>query len=107
MPEEPARQHSADVVQNKGGLMNYSLAQENMSPKDYKTFYLGKWVARCAVHDNKGQHCPDEPVHYFEHKGKQVGLCKRCFVSYQNGAFDTESAKRINREDRLYIAQHR
>jgi len=85
--------------------MNYSLTQENISPKDYKNYYLGNWVAQCSVRDNKGQHCPDDPVHYFEYKGKRVGLCKRCFINYQNGAFQYERVKRMAREDRLYIAQ--
>jgi len=58
--------------------------------------YLGKWVAQCAVHDNKGQHCPDTPVHYVEYRGERVGLCERCFLNFQNGAFDHERVKRIN-----------
>jgi hypothetical protein len=89
---------AADVVQNKGDFMNDILTR-----LEYETMYLGKWVAQCAVHDNKGQHCPDAPVHYVEYRGEKVGLCSRCFLNFQNGAFDQERVKGINREDRLYI----
>ena len=76
--------------------MNNSWAQE----------WLGNWAKKeCDVHDRQGNHCPDEPVHYFEYKGKQVGLCERCYKNYQNGAFD-ESAQRKLGWYRLYIAQH-
>jgi len=73
-------------------------------PQEYKHEYLGSWnVARCAVQDSSGQHCPDEPVHHFEHNGVTIGLCARCFINYQNGAFDKDRNKGIAREDRLYI----
>jgi len=75
----------------------------SLTHSEYKTMYLGKWVAQCAVHDNKGRHCLDSPVHYIEYRGEKVGLCERCFLNFQNGAFDQERVKRIHREDRFYI----
>lgn len=83
--------------------MDYSLARKDITPAQYQQEYLGKFVAQCAVHTRKGEHCPDEPVRYIEFNGKKVGLCERCYQNYLNGAFDKERAKRIAVEDRLYI----
>jgi hypothetical protein len=78
--------------------MNHNLARE------YRREFLGNWDrTQCAVQDNKGQHCPDEPVHYLEHNDVTIGLCARCFLNYQHGAFNKDRAKGIAREDRLYI----
>ena len=83
--------------------MDYSLLRKDISPAQYQQEYLGKWVAQCAVHTHKGEHCPDEPAHYVDFNGKRVGLCERCYQNYLNGTFDKECNRRINVEDRLYI----
>jgi len=70
---------------------------------NFETMYLGKWIAQCAVCDNKRQHCPDEPIHYVEYRDEKVGLCERCFSNFQNGAFDYSRVRKIPREERLYI----
>jgi len=75
--------------------MDCSLARKNITPTQYQQEYLGKWVVQCAVHNNKGKHCPDKPVHYIEFNSKRVGLCERCYQNYLNGAFNKERAKRI------------
>lgn len=75
---------------------------ENTNPVKFEQHYLGKWVvAKCSVHTFDGVPCPDEAVHTVKHKGKKVGLCKRCFIAFQNGAF---SRQKRNYEDRLYIS---
>ena len=97
------------VRQNKDFFGGYSLVQkdwlnikkEQCGPETFKREFLGEWVCQCSVQDNKGQHCPGKPEHYFEYKGKEVGLCDGCFQAYKHGAFD--STKR-NYGKRLYIA---
>ena len=83
--------------------MDYSLALREKNPLLFRQEYLGNFVAQCAVRDNKSNHCPEVPVHYIERNGERVGLCERCFQSYQNGAFDKDRAKRVAVEYRLYI----
>lgn len=85
--------------------MDYSLALREKNPLLFRQEYLGNFVAQCAVRDNKSNHCPEVPVHYIERNGERVGLCERCFQSYQNGAFDKDRAKRVAVEYRLYIGQ--
>jgi len=44
-------------------------------------------VRHCDVRDNQGNYCPDEAEHYFDYKGKKVGLCKLCYLNFINGAY--------------------
>lgn len=92
-----------ELAEIKAVFMDYSLTRKDISPDLYQQEYLGKWVAQCAVHTRKGEHCPDKPVHYIEFNGKRVSLCKRCYLNYISGAFNKERAKGIAVEDRLYI----
>lgn len=51
----------------------------------FRQEYLGEWVeSRCDVRDGSGGRCPEKPEHFL---GKQVGLCRRCYLNYQEGAF--------------------
>ena len=74
---------------------------------DYIKFqqeYLGNFFKpECSVKDNSGRHCPEEPIHFLEYNGREIGLCDRCYSNYLNGAFDSRSQIKRHREDRLYI----
>lgn len=61
----------------------------NHDPERFRQQYLGKFVIpTCSVTDGKGNHCPDEPKHFFEYHDKEVGLCERCYENYKSGCFD-------------------
>lgn len=65
-----------------------------MNKEEYKQEYLGEFVKpKCAVKSNSGKHCPDKPVHFFKYNGKEVGLCKRCYKAFWNGAYNTGNKK--------------
>lgn len=62
---------------------------ENDGSYEFRQMFLGEWVHHCDIIDNKGNHCPEKPEHFFEYRGKEVGLCKKCFILYKEGAFDS------------------
>jgi len=81
-------------------LGGYSLAGQEWVKEivgiDHNTFkreYMCIPVIECSVQDNNGKHCPDKPEHYFEHNGKEVGLCNRCYLNYKAGEFDPAKRK--------------
>ena len=41
----------------------------------------------CEVTDLKGNHCPEEPTHEVEFRGKIIHLCDRCYANVQLGAY--------------------
>ena len=72
---------------------------------EYQQLWLGNWSKpQCSVRDRQGNHCPDEPVHFFDYNDKRVGLCERCYIAFQNGAFDYSRQKERAIEERLRIA---
>jgi uncharacterized membrane protein len=65
--------------------------------------YLGNFGSQvCAITTNEGKHCPDMPEHYFEHNGKEVGLCNRCYENYQNGNFHKMSTDNFIKIDPMF-----
>ncbi len=68
---------------------------EKWSPKDYRQEYLGEFVKpTCSVSDGHNNYCPSKPEHFFEYHGKEVGLCKDCYLHYLNGHFDKRFQKK-------------
>ena len=80
-----------------------NIKEKFKSPEIFRQEYLGNWIHRCSVHNNKGEYCPDEPVHYFKLNDKTIGLCKRCYKNYINGYYDKHRNKTIPKEHRLYL----
>lgn len=68
----------------------------------FKQEYLSHFEVSCSVQDYKGNHCPSQPVYYFEHNDRLVGLCEACFKLYKNGAFDKHK-KNIPRNEKLFL----
>ena len=63
-------------------------SSERKGPDIFRQEYLGNIrLKECYVQDNDNNHCPDNPVHFFEHNGNKVGLCERCYQNYLSGGF--------------------
>lgn len=43
--------------------------------------------AQCAVVDNKGRHCDQEPIMEVDIEGRRSLLCERCYENAINGAY--------------------
>ena len=64
-----------------------SLFPEYHNHVKFRREYQCEFVApTCSVTDGK-RHCPDEPKHFFEYHGKEVGLCELCYGNYKSGCF--------------------
>jgi uncharacterized membrane protein len=59
---------------------------------EFEQLWLGHWSAQCDVMDYEKKHCPEEPKHYFEYHGREVGLCERCYLNYLHGAFERKDS---------------
>lgn len=58
------------------------------STQDFKQEYLGEFVEpTCSVSDGHDNYCPSKSEHFFEHNGKEIGLCKSCYIHYLSNHF--------------------
>ena len=70
---------------------------------DFMTEYMGNFVVKCSVTNHTGIHCPNEPKHFFEHNGKEVGLCDQCYKNYNRGYYDYKYQSKKPMPHRLSI----
>ena len=82
-------------------IRKYSAIED--AKQGFRQEYLGEFVKpTCSVSDGKGNYCPSEPKFRFEHNGKEVGLCKDCYLHYLRGHFNS----RFQRENYGYTLYH-
>jgi len=74
---------------------------DSLSPREFNKKYMGEWVSPpCSTVDNKGKHCPEEPIHIIKNEPKDILLCEECFVRYSMSCTGKLKAFKIDRRSK-------
>jgi hypothetical protein len=80
---------------NNGGSQ---MTGESPSQLDSSAWLGDAGREECAVHDEKGRHCPETPTRSMEWGGRKLRLCERCYENVKAGAYGASPSDKLTHE---------